>query len=78
MRYRRIKELREDNDLKQREVATQLNIARSTYCGYENELRQIPIEVLIDIARFYGVSVDYLLGLTDEAKPYPPARRRNS
>lgn len=45
---------------------------RETYSQYENGQRQIPIDVLVKLARYYGVSTDYLLGLTDDKKPYPP------
>ncbi len=76
MKYERIKALREDRDLKQHQVAEHLRIARSTYSGYENAWSDIPTEILIALARFYGVSVDYLLGMTDETKPYSPAKKR--
>ena len=76
MKYERIKALREDRDLKQHKVAEYLRIARSTYSGYENAWSDIPTEILIALARYYGVSADYLLGMTDETKPYPPAKKR--
>lgn len=57
-------------------VAEYLRIARSTYSGYENAWSDIPTEILIALARYYGVSADYLLGMTDETKPYPPAKKR--
>lgn len=76
MKYERIKALREDRDLKQREVAEYLHIARSTYSGYENAWSDTPTEILIALARYYGVSADYLLGMTDETKPYPLAKKR--
>ena len=76
MKYERIKALREDRDLKQHEVAEYLRIARSTYSGCENAWSDIPTEILIALARYYGVSADYLLGMTDETKPYPPAKKR--
>lgn len=66
----RIKELREDNDLKQRELADFLNCKQNTYQQYESEKRQIPIEALKKLAIYYNTSVDYLLELTDEPKPY--------
>jgi len=67
----RIKDLREDRDLKQRELAQMLRISRSAYSAYENGANAVPLEVLCALADFYGVSVDYLLGRTDEKKPYP-------
>lgn len=66
----RIKDLREDRDLTQKEIADYLHIRQNTYCQYENEQRQIPLSCLISLARFYNTSVDYLLGLTDNIKPY--------
>ena len=66
----RIKDLREDRDLTQRELAQYLHIKQNTYSQYENGQRQLPIEILIDLAKFYNTSTDYLLGLTDEKKPY--------
>ena len=66
----RLKDLREDNDKKQIEIATYLNCKQNTYAQYENEIRQIPIEALKKLAIFYNTSVDYILELTDEIKPY--------
>ncbi len=66
----RIKDLREDNDITQRELAEFLHIKQNTYSQYENGQRQLPIEILITLAKYYGTSTDYILGLTDERKPY--------
>ena len=66
MIYRRIRDLREDNDLSQREVAKMLNCSQQVYSNYELGQRDIPTQVLIQLSRFYGVSVDYILGLHDE------------
>ncbi|MBR3965829.1 MAG: helix-turn-helix transcriptional regulator [Clostridia bacterium] len=66
----RLKELREDSDIKQQTVADYLHIKQNTYSQYENEQRQIPIEMLIALAKFYGTSVDYILGLTNIKTPY--------
>lgn len=66
----RIKDLREDNDLTQKEVAKYLHIRQNTYSQYETGHRQIPIEVLIALAKFYKTSTDYILGLTDNPKAY--------
>ena len=68
--YMRIKDLREDNDLTQQTIADYLNIKQNAYSQYETGRRQIPLEALIKLARYYNTSVDYLLGLTDERKPY--------
>lgn len=67
----RIKDLREDRDLTQKEIATYLHVKQNTYSQYENGQRQLPIECLIALAKFYGVSTDYILGLTSETEPYP-------
>ena len=61
----RLKDLREDADLKQKDIAEYLHIKQNTYSQYENGQRQLPIEVLIKLARFYRVTTDYILGLTD-------------
>ena len=66
----RIKDLREDADLTQRELAEYLHVKQNTYSQYENGQRQLPIDVLIALAKYYGTSTDYLLGLTDEKTPY--------
>ena len=67
----RLRDLREDKDLTQKELAEYLHIRQNTYSQYETGQRQIPIELLIQLARFYNTSVDYLLSLTDETIPYP-------
>ncbi len=67
----RIKDLREDYDLTQKQIADYLHIKQNTYCQYETGRRQIPIEMLIALAKYYKVSTDYILGLTDVKKPYP-------
>ncbi len=68
MMYQRIRDLREDRDLKQREVADFLNCSQRVYSNYELGQRDIPTEVLIRLSQFYHVSVDYLLGLTNNPK----------
>ena len=67
--YPRIRALREDRDLKQSAVAALLHISQATYSRYALD---IPTGVLIALAAFYGVSTDYLLGLTARPEPYPP------
>lgn len=66
----RIKDLREDSDITQKELAEYLHIKQNTYSQYENGQRQLPIDVLIALAKYYHTSTDYLLGLTDERQPY--------
>ena len=70
-RYERIRNLREDFDLTQAEIGKQINVPQRTYAYYESGERMIPPQVLIALAQFYHVSVDYLLGLTDQKTPYP-------
>ena len=62
---KRLKELREENNLTQKELAEKLGINAVTYLHYEKEQRQPSLELIADISVFYGVSVDYLLGLKD-------------
>ena len=76
MRFQRIRDLREDRDKKQIELADYLNVDQSTYSDYERGEINIPIEQLIRIADFYQVSLDYLVGRTDVPEPYSNARRR--
>ena len=71
MILKRLKDIREDNDLLQKQVALALGITRQQYGLYEKGERQIPIDKLCLLAQFYNTSTDYLLGLTDEIKPYP-------
>lgn len=61
----RLKELREENGYTQKQLAEKLGINSVTYLHYEKEQREPPLSLLADLAKFYGVSVDYLLGLTD-------------
>lgn len=69
--YRRIRDLREDHDLNQTEVAKMLGMSQTGYSKYETGENDLPTEVLIRLAQFYDTSVDYLLGQTDEPKRYP-------
>ena len=66
MYFRRIGELRIDHDIKQTQIADALNIAQSTYSGYESGKINIPIEMLIKMADYYQVSLDYLVGRSNE------------
>ena len=67
----RIKELREDHDLTQQQVAAFLHIRQNTYSQYENGRRQLPLDCLIALAGLYHTSTDYILCLTCERNPYP-------
>lgn len=66
--YQRIRDLREDRDLKQRQVADYLNCSQQVYSNYELGQRDIPTDILIKLSDFYNVSTDYLLGLTTNPK----------
>lgn len=70
-KYSRIKDLREDKDLSQAALGEIINIPQRAYSYYESGQRMIPPRVLCALAQFHNVSVDYILGLTDEMKPYP-------
>lgn len=64
--YQRIRDLREDKDLKQKDIADYLNCSQVCYSHYELGKRDIPTEILIKLAKFYKTSTDYILGLKDE------------
>ena len=66
--YPRLRDLREDRDLKQRQLAEHLNCSQQVYSNYELGQRDIPTDVLIRLSRFYQVSTDYILGLTNNPK----------
>ena len=67
----RLRDLREDRDLKQRDLAELLKVHQTTYSDYELGRLNIPVAALHTLADFYGVSVDYLLGRTNSKNPYP-------
>lgn len=69
--YRRIRDLREDKDLNQTQVAKMLGMSQTGYSKYETGENDIPTQVLIKLALFYNTSIDYLLGETDVKKRYP-------
>ena len=71
LKYNRIRDMRDDCNFSQIHVAGQLKIAQNTLSQYETGERNIPNEILIQMAFIYGTSVDYLLGITDEKCPYP-------
>ena len=74
MTYPRIRALREDKDLKQRELAEYLHCSQVSYSYYELGARDIPSEDLIQLAKFHHTSIDYLLGITNDPRPYPPIK----
>lgn len=68
--YRHIKELRKENGLKQWQIAGYLKCNQRSYSDYENGRTRVPADVLIELSKFYGTSVDYLLDLTNEKEPH--------
>ena len=73
--YPRIRELREDKDMTQTALAKLINMSQTGYSKYETGENDIPTNILIKLAILHETSVDYLLGLTDEKKPYSPIRK---
>lgn len=74
----RIKDLREDADITQKQLADYLNIKQNTYSQYENGQRQISLDALIKLAQYFNTSTDYILELTGEIKPYPRNKKRQN
>lgn len=72
----RIRDLREDSDLTQQEIADMLGINQSYYSKCERNVRILHLSDAVKLAQFYGTSVDYLVGLTDVRDPYPKSRRK--
>ncbi len=68
MHYRRLRDLREDSDLSQRELAELLCMHQTTYARYESGQRDLPLSIAIRLANYYGISLDYLAGLTNNPK----------
>ena len=66
--FKRIRDLREDHDLTQTQIAKILNCSQRVYSNYELGQRNVPVEVIIKLAKFYKVTTDYILGLSDEEK----------
>ncbi len=76
--YRRLRDLREDRDLTQKKLAELLDMSQTGYSKYETGENDVPTHVLLRLAEIYHTSVDYLLGRTDERRPYPPAGKGKS
>ena len=72
----RLKDIREDRDITQKEIADYLHIKQNTYSQYESGKRQLPIEALIALANYYHVTTDYLLGVSDIPNPYRDSRKK--
>ena len=75
--YERIKDLREDQDLTQQDIANILNTSQSYYAQYENNKRQMPFDRAIELAKFYNVSLDYIAGLTNTKRTLTKNERIN-
>ena len=74
--YERIRKLREDKDLTQTEIASVLNCSQRIYSNYECGDVDIPTDILIKLADLHNTSVDFLIGRTDEEKPFPKSKKR--
>jgi len=72
--YKRIRELREDNDKNQTEIAKMLGMSQTGYSKYETGENDVPTQILIRLARYYDTSIDYILGETDVQTRYPASR----
>ena len=71
-KHMRIRDLREDNNLTQEQVAKYLHVKQNTYSQYEVGVLNYPVDAVVKLADFYNVSTDYLLGRTNRKEPYPP------
>lgn len=72
LKYENIRNLRIDRGFTQKQVAEYLNVKQNTYSQYEIGVLNYPVDVIVKLADFYGVSTDYLLGRTGIKEPYPP------
>lgn len=68
--FERIRNLREDNDKTQKEISEYLFCDQSLYSKYERGVREVPVNIIIKLAKYYGTSTDYILGLTNKKEPY--------
>ena len=76
MNKTRLKDLREDKDLRQKDIANILNIKQQQYSRYETDETEISITLLKELANLYKTSIDYIVKLTDEQKPYPRRKEK--
>ena len=76
--YKRIRDLREDRDLTQTQIAKILGMSQTGYSKYETGENDLPTSILIKLSDYYGVSIDYILGMTDEPKRYPAIKDFNN
>ncbi len=75
--YKRLRNLREDNDMSQTALAKIIGMSQTGYSKYETGENDIPTAILIKLAKYYNTSIDYLLGLTDVKEPYPTSSRKH-
>lgn len=68
MHFKRLRDLREDHDLKQKDIAAMLNIQQTVYSRYERGVQNLPLDYLMQLADFYKVSTDYILGRTNNPR----------
>ncbi len=76
MYLKRLKDLREDNDLTQKDVSKILKISRPQYSLYETGKRDIPVDLLATLSQYYKTSIDYIVGLTDVIEKYPEPKQK--
>lgn len=74
MYYKRLRDMREDNDLTQREIAAVIGTTQQVYSEYEKGIREIPLHRIITLAKFYNCSVDYLVGLSETKRIANPSK----
>ena len=77
MKFKRLKDLREDKDMFQKDIAKILDMSQTGYSQYETETNDIPTEVLKKLAVFYDTSINYILGLTNDIRPYQRKKLNN-
>lgn len=77
LKYGRIRDIRNDKGLTQEQIAEFLHVSQNTYSQYEIGTTRFPLDVVVKLAEYYNVSMDYLVGLTDEPAPYPRKRRQS-
>lgn len=75
LKYGRIRDIRIDRGLTQEDIAKILHVSQNTYSQYEIGTTRYPLDAVVTLAEFYGVSMDYLVGLTDEMEPYPRKKK---
>lgn len=73
---KRIKDLREDSDLNQTQIAKIINVAQTTYSDYEKGKIRMPIDIIVKLAEFYDVDMNYITGVSDVKQKFPKSRRR--